>query len=156
LENIVAIDSSVLTAQQRLAMSRRALVEQLNGGAPIEHFDSHAQPAMRPRYRLRAESGLNGATWIPVARKIARRWWQNHPANAVGHLALPALERYARQEPVKVIAAAAAAGALVVLVRPWRLVSITAVLAALLKTSDVAGIVTTLIQRDSSPRKDPK
>ncbi|MDM0112928.1 hypothetical protein QTI66_12275 [Variovorax sp. J22R133] len=147
----MAVDPLVLTAQQRLAMSRRALVEQLNGGVVEEE---EAAP-YRPRLKSSHSPGLNGAVWLPVARKVVKRWWQNHPANAVGHLALPALERYARQEPVKVVAAAAAVGALIVLVRPWRLISITAVLATILKTSDVAGVVTTLMHRESPPRKDP-
>lgn len=77
------------------------------------------------------------------------------PANAVGQLARPLLDRYAREQPAKLMAAAAAAGALVVLVKPWRLLSITAVLAAALKTSDVADLVTTLMHKNPSPsRKD--
>lgn len=147
----MAVEPSVLTAQQRLAMSRRALVEQLNGGAAMDDTVPY-----RPRLGAPSSAGANGSSvWVPVARKVVRRWWRNHPANAVGHLALPALERYARQEPAKVVAAAAAVGALIVLVRPWRLISITAVVAALLKTSDVAGVVTTLMQREPPPRKDP-
>jgi hypothetical protein len=86
---------------------------------------------------------------------VVRRWWRRHPANAAGQLARPLLERYAREEPAKLVGAAAAAGALVVLVKPWRLLSITAVLAAVVKTSDVADMVTTLMQKNANPRKDP-
>ena len=68
------------------------------------------------------------------------------------------LEHYARKEPVKVMAVAAATGSLLVLVRPWRLLSATAVLAAVLKTSDVADLITTLMSKSPSsprpPRKD--
>jgi len=39
--------------------------------------------------------------------------------------------------------------------KPWRLLSITAVLAAVVKTSDVADMVTTLMQKNANPRKDP-
>jgi len=54
------------------------------------------------------------------------------------------------------MAIAAATGAVVVLVRPWRLLSVTAVLAAVLKTSDLADIVNTLMQQKTTPpRKDP-
>jgi hypothetical protein len=54
------------------------------------------------------------------------------------------------------MAVAAAPGAVLVLVKPWRLLSLTAVLAAVLKTSDVADIVNTLMQKTTSPpRKDP-
>jgi len=43
-----------------------------------------------------------------------------------------------------------------VLVRPWRLLSATAVIAAVLKTSDVADLVNTLLQKPARPpRQDP-
>jgi len=45
------------------------------------------------------------------------------------------------------MAAAAGVGALIVMVKPWRLLSVTAFLAAALKTSDIADIVTTLMKR---------
>ncbi|MFS2050399.1 hypothetical protein ACEN8K_15905, partial [Variovorax sp. CT11-76] len=87
---------------------------------------------------------------------MAERWWRRHPAHAAGQLARPLLERYARKEPAKLMAIAAATGAVVVLVRPWRLLSVTAVLAAVLKTSDLADIVNTLMQQKTTPpRKDP-
>ena len=73
-----------------------------------------------------------------------------------GELARPLLEHYARTEPVKLMAAAAATGSLLVLVRPWRLLSATAVIAAVLKTSDVADLVNTLLQKPARPpRQDP-
>jgi hypothetical protein len=93
--------------------------------------------------------------WAGVARNVAQRWWRRHPANAAGQLARPLLERYAREQPLKLLAGAAAVGAVTVLVKPWRLLSITALLAAVLKTSDVADLVTTLMQKNSSPQKDP-
>ena len=125
------------TPQQRLAMSRRALLDELQGGR--ERFAGPARP------RRNALFGHPG--WALVARKTAQRWWRRHPANALGQIARPLIERYAREQPAKLMAAAAAVGAVAVLVRPWRLLSVTAVVAALLKTSDVADIVTTLMQK---------
>jgi hypothetical protein len=156
----------LLTPQQRLAISRRALVRQLHGGDDAHddrylasepdddleyaHQDASAASAHEPRSHGR------GNVWGSVARSVAQRWWRRHPAHAVGQLARPLLEHYARKEPAKLMAAAAATGALLVLVKPWRLLSVTAVLAAVLKTSDVADVVNTLMQKTSSPpRKDP-
>ncbi|MDM0015977.1 hypothetical protein [Variovorax saccharolyticus] len=139
------------TPQQRLAQSRRALVAQLQGrrrDPPEDELYPVAPPPGSP-------GGFDQFAWSSVARGVVRRWWRRHPANAVGQVARPLLERYAREQPAKLIGAAAAAGALVVLVRPWRLLSITAVLAAVLKTSDVADMVTTLMQKSANPRKDP-
>ena len=131
-----------MNAQERLAISRHALVSQLQGGheaAPEGH---------------RRSSLLEGIEWMPMARAVAQHWWQRHPVHAAGQLALPVLQRYANQEPLKLVAAAAAIGAVVVLARPWRLLSTSLVLATLFKTSDVAGVVTTLMQRKTSPRKE--
>jgi hypothetical protein len=136
-----------LTPRQRLSMSRQALIEQLYGGDRISSDDGLDPPARR-----RARS--HPARWAAVARHVVRRWWRRHPVNAAGQLARPLLERYAREQPVKLIAIAAATGALVVLARPWRLLSISAVTAAALKSSDLADLVTTLMHKTGSPRKD--
>lgn len=164
--------AATLTPQQRLALSRRALVRQFNGAAHLqdeelnptaralddedleyEHQDtSAAQTSAGRDFQPR---GAGGNVWLSMGRSVAQRWWRRHPAHAVGQLARPLLEGYARKQPAKLMAIAAATGAVVVLVKPWRLLSLTAVLAAVLKTSDVADIVNTLMQKNSSPpRKD--
>ena len=139
-----------LSPQERLAISRRALVNQLQGEAGAGEPDA-ARRGRAPRASL-----LEGIAWAPMARSVVRHWWQRHPANTVGQLALPVLERYAREQPFKLVAAAATVGALVVLSRPWRLLPASAAVAALLKTSDVAGVVNTLMKRKPSPRKETK
>jgi hypothetical protein len=164
----VAAEDVVLSPQQRLALSRRALVWQLEGGksradAPSPSFDAGpsldlpASGEWRPPEDAITDPPRmsDRLVWAGVARNVAQRWWRRHPANAAGQLARPLLERYAREQPLKLLAGAAAVGAVTVLVKPWRLLSITALLAAVLKTSDVADLVTTLMQKNSSPQKDP-
>lgn len=141
-----------LTPQQRLSLSRRALIAQLHEKDLASNPDWLDEA---PDESPRQDSGRQRSPWTAVAGHVVRRWWRRHPANAAGQLALPMLERYAQEQPAKLVAAAAATGALVVLVRPWRLLSITAVLAAVLKTSDVADLVTTLMKKTANPRKDP-
>lgn len=132
----------VLNAQQRLAISRRALLDQLQGRPPAGD---------QPRG---GGALLDRFAWGGVARKVVDRWWRRHPANAAGKLARPLIERYTRKQPAKVMALAAAAGALLVLVRPWRLLSVTAVVAALLKSSDIADMVSTLMQKSGISKKE--
>ena len=132
------MNDELSTPQQRLAVSRRALLDRMQG---VPEKDTHHETGRR------RAAALDRSAWGAVARKAAQRWWRRHPANAVGQLARPLLERYAREQPAKLIAAAAAAGALAMLIRPWRLLSVTAVVAALLKSSDVADIVTTLMHK---------
>ena len=171
--DMAAAERAPLTPQQRLSLSRRALVRQLNGVSE-PHEDQHYRPTQAAEDELEyahteaaaalpplgepsgRPAGLSGNVWFSMGRSVVQRWWQRHPAQAVGQLARPLLESYARKQPAKLMAIAAAAGAVVVLVKPWRLLSVTAVLAAVLKTSDVADVVNTLMQKNSSPpRKDP-
>lgn len=138
------------TPQQRLALSRRALIAQLQGDR--RELPDGALYAVPPA-TVRPGGAFEPFAWRSVARGMVRRWWRRHPANAVGQVARPLLARYAREEPAKLVGAAAAAGALLVLVKPWRLLSLTAVLTAVMKTSDVADVVTTLMQKKADPRK---
>lgn len=136
---------SRLSAQQRLAISRHALMSQLQGGddAARRHAGGRGPASL-----------LDGIAWAPMARGVARHWWQRHPLHAAGQLARPVLEKYAREEPLKLVAVAAAVGAAVVITRPWRLLSASALVASAFKTSELAGVVNALMQRKTSPRKD--
>jgi hypothetical protein len=148
----MATEPALLTPLQRLAISRAALVQRFEGrpARPVAEAPRRAgiDPLGRERYQRFA--------WSSLGRSLARRWWRRHPAHAIGQLALPLLDRYAHEQPARLVAAAAATGALAALVKPWRLLSVGAVLAALLKTSDVADLVTTtLARKTANPRKEP-
>lgn len=141
-------DDNTLTPQERLAISRHALLEQWGALPPLpDPFDgpAHAYPRDMPS----SSTGSHGFTWTSVVQNTARRWWRRHPANAAGMMLKPMLVRQARSHPGQLVVTAAAVGAIVVLAKPWRLLSITAVAAALLKSSDVADLVTSLMQRVS-------
>ncbi|MDR6890111.1 MULTISPECIES: hypothetical protein [Variovorax] len=158
-------DRSSLTPQERLALSRRALVRHLNGeddeprgSSRSRHYAAQEDhPGLYGTDDAYQEASPRGSShrWMSMARSMTERWWRRHPAHAMGQLARPLLEHYARREPAKLMAIAAATGAAVVLIKPWRLLSFTAVLAAVLKTSDIADVVNTLMQqKNSTPRKD--
>lgn len=153
----MAAEVSALTAQQRLALSRRALVDQLQGGLPRnanaerdahgygdDNYDNEAYVG-----KSRISGLMDRFAWTSMAKRVGQRWWRRHPANTVTQLAQPLLQHYAREQPLKLVCIAAAAGAVAVLVKPWRLLSVTAVLAAIMKTSDLADVVNTLIQSRS-------
>ena len=152
--NAVAADTPALTARGRLILSRRALVNQLGGGRsePSAHNGrmpgESASDSDNEAYVGQAErSGfLDRFAWTSMVKRVGQRWWRRHPANTVVQLAQPLLEHYASAQPFKLVAIAAVAGAVLVLAKPWRLLSVTAVLAAVMKTSDLADIVNTLMQ----------
>lgn len=168
----MAIDRSSLTPQQRLAISRRALFNQIDSAADHDaspvgrthsaataaaHADADAAQGSPARHLPRKKRGLlDGLPWLSVAQSFGARWWRRHPANAMVQLAQPLLQRYARKQPGKLIAIAAGTGAVIMLVKPWRLLSVTALVAAVLKTSDVADMVTTLMHGQLAPRDDDR
>lgn len=149
------ITDEILTPRQRLALSRQAMVRQLNGGYLPEELgpdlvDDDAQHVAMPQGAAAPRAARNasrGFPWGSVARNVAQRWWQRHPANAVGQLAKPLLAQYAREQPVKLMAVAATAGAVMVVLRPWRLLSATALAALLFKSSDVADVIDQLMRK---------
>ena len=151
------IDANALTPAQRLAISRRALVRQLQGGDSRHDEDVAVEGSDTAGYDApRAQPSLSfaGKGWFSVARRVGERWWRRHPANAVAQLAHPLLQRYAREQPYKLLGIAAGTGVLLVVTKPWRLLSITAMAAAVLKTSDIADLVTTLMHSNTASRKD--
>jgi len=152
----MADEQERLTPQERLAISRHALLEQWGALAPAN--DAYEAPyATHPQDMLpgaSAPASPRGFPWKMLVQDGARRWWRRHPANAATVLLRPALERQARDHPLQLVATAAAVGAIVVLAKPWRLLSATAIAAALFKSSDVADVVTTLMRRVPPPRKD--
>ena len=167
----MAVDRSVLTPQQRLAISRRALFNQFedeleddgtsNSNYPAGSHtvadgthSSSAAPSQRHAGRGLLDGYISGFPALAIARNIGERWWRRHPANAVVQLARPLLGRYARQKPAKLVAIAAGTGALLVLVKPWRLLSATALIAAVLKTSDIADMVTSLVHNNNANLND--
>ncbi|KQU85179.1 hypothetical protein ASC78_07385 [Variovorax sp. Root318D1] len=158
------VERNSLTPKERLAISRRALVRELNGDDErddrprVRRAAAEQEPDGTPGFddsEAQGHSFGQSRRWVSMARSMTERWWRRHPAHAMGQLARPLLEHYARKEPAKLMAIAAGTGAALVLLKPWRLLSFTAVLAAVLKTSDVADVVNTLMQKHTSPRKDP-
>jgi hypothetical protein len=57
-------------------------------------------------------------------------------------LASPLMRTYARRKPAQLLGIAFAAGALLTLARPWKLISIGTVVLALLKSSQLSHLVT--------------
>jgi hypothetical protein len=94
-----------------------------------------------------------GRVWAAVKR-ATRTWWRYHPAHMAVDVAVgvtqPVLDKYASEKPWQLVGTAAALGAAVVLVRPWRLVSLTGLLLATVKSSGLSSALLSLIsaQRD--------
>lgn len=133
-------------AGDRLAASRRALIEQ------AQRKERRREHAQRPSGADASEPAPdddedNGDGWMGSDRwfgglgHAVRAWWRHHPAHMALELATPALSGYARRKPVQFLGIAAAAGAVILIARPWKLISATGLLMAVLKSSQVSGLI---------------
>lgn len=84
--------------------------------------------------------GFGGPVWGPMLRQGASIWWRHHPAHAAFSVADSALSLIAGRKPYLMLGVAAGFGALLMWIRPWRLVSITGLIFAALKMSDLRAV----------------
>jgi hypothetical protein len=130
-------------ASEKLARSRQAILEHIarrqrrhdpreeiaSGFADEYGFPPEEEP-MEPR-----------GGWFGHLAHAVRTWWRYHPAHMAADLASPVMRSYARRKPVQLLAIAAAAGAALTFARPWRLISLTTLIVALLKSSQLSHLL---------------
>ena len=130
-------------AADKLAKTRLAIIEQIHrrDGRP-ERRDSAdpEQDAAHGDGRWGA-SGSGPASWFATAKRAVSEWWRQHPAHLGLELATPALSDYAGRKPLQFLAIAAVVGAVAMVARPWRLISATGLLMAVLKSSQLSGLI---------------
>lgn len=137
-------------AADKLAQTRLAIIAHLQGrerrhehrgaqryadpqhGAPHEQADDPRGPGANRR---------SPAGWLHHAQHVARNWWRHHPASMGLELVTPALASYAARKPVQYLGIAAAVGAVFMVVRPWRLISVTGLVVAIVKSSQLSSVV---------------
>lgn len=129
------------TPQERLAISRKAIVRHMTRDDRTT-ARSEDQP-----YEIGDESGLSSASsgfWPSAVARAIRTWWRHHPVSMAVDVATPVVGRYARSHPLKLLGLAVAAGAAVVLIRPWRLLSVGGILLAAIKSAAVPSVLMSL------------
>jgi hypothetical protein len=133
-------------AADRLARSRLALIEHVHRKqgrrdrgpaqrARSEHEDGEQWQAAQ------AAAASGGGGWFSRIRRAAKSYWRHHPARVGLQVATPVLSSFAGRNPAAYVAIAALGGAVFVIARPWRLISVTGVLVALAKSPQLAGVV---------------
>jgi hypothetical protein len=132
-------------ASDRLAQSRLAIIAQIEHREPRPRRSSEAQrPHQRKPEPGEPDDEVNesaGGGWFARIRSAAGTWWRYHPAHMGVELATPALSAYASRKPMQFLGIAAAIGAAVVIARPWRLISITGLLVAIVKSSQLSTVL---------------
>lgn len=147
--------SETIAAKDKLAGSRAALLHEM--GFNALHLTAPARSTSdaftAPVSLLAFESVDQPSPWISMIKSAVKNWWAKHPVNAALTLAKPALARYAQDHPEKIIAWGAAVGAVLYVVRPWRLLSVTTAAALVVKRSTIAGLVTRLAEHLPATRR---
>jgi hypothetical protein len=130
-------------ASEKLARSRQAILEHI----------ARRQRRHDPREEVRQdfaepyEFGIDeepvevGGGWFGHMRHALRTWWRYHPAHMAVDLATPLMRGYARRKPVQLLAISAGLGAALTFARPWKLISVTTLIVALLKSSQLSSLL---------------
>ncbi|MDM0032263.1 hypothetical protein QTI33_08995 [Variovorax sp. J22P271] len=140
------VPSESLSPKEKLALSRAELLAAMGdpGGGRLD--GSIDQPLPEP---VRPLSARGGAAFVS-------RWWRRHPVSSALELLEPGLERYARRNPARLVGYGAGFGSLLVVLRPWRLLSLGAAVALVFKASNIAGEVASAIRTPAEPRVNPR
>ena len=82
-----------------------------------------------------------GSGWFGHLGHAVKTWWRYHPAHMAVELASPLMRGYARRKPLQLLGISLAAGAALTFARPWRLISLTTLVVALLKSSQLSHLL---------------
>lgn len=132
---------TVTSKQPDIEHTRRELLnflarQKANGSAQLD--DGPTQRKLGPE-------STPGFSWSSLLEAGLSSWWRDHPARAGVLLLKSATEDYARRKPMQVVTVAAVAGAAVVLLKPWRLMSVTALMLTLFRSSNFTGMATSVL-----------
>ena len=136
--------------QARLAASRKALIRQMARADRRPEHDSIGDS--QESADDVASASLNGgrsSTW-QIFTQTVMAWWRHHPMQVAFDISRPFLNNYARDKPVRLLGIAAGVGAALVLVKPWRLVSLTGLAVAVFKSTSLSNTLLSLLPRAAS------
>lgn len=132
-------------ASDKLARSRLAIVEHVyRKESRKDRFAAaagHVQHDGEQWDAAEAAAASGGGGTFARIKRAAKSYWRHHPARMGVQMATPLLAGYARRQPLAYLSIAAVAGAIFMVARPWRLISVTGVLVALAKSPQLAGVV---------------
>ena len=130
-------------ASDKLARSRQAILEHVaRRQRRHDPREETAQGFTAPEHDadFDTEPPDAGSGWFGHFTHAVRTWWRYHPAHMAVDLASPLMRSYARRKPVQLLGISLAAGAALTFLRPWRLISITTLLVAVLKSSQLSNL----------------
>lgn len=134
-------------ASDKLARTRQALIEQM--ARRERRHDPREEPAGAHADSFEYENDEEedyadygpGSGWFGHMRHALHTWWRYHPAHMAVDLASPFMRDYARRNPWQLVGMSAAAGAGLMFLRPWRLISVGGIALAVVKSSQISHLL---------------
>ena len=145
-------------AKARLAASRAALVAVMAPAHPRPPVRS-ARPAFQaaqPGDESSSPGSLSQRVQQGVSQSVVGRWWRRSHLSTATELATPFLQHYAERHPARLMAYAAGTGSLVVLVKPWRLLSLSMVVGLMVRSTDIAGLISEYLVPELGDTRHPR
>lgn len=134
-----------ISPQERLAITRKAIVRHMNRD---DRVDSNHDATGVNNESGHSRNSIKNA--LGHAKHAVLVWWDRHPASAVLELARPLMSDYAGSHPLKLLGISALVGSALVLVKPWRMMSVGNWLVAVAKSSGLTSGVVSLLTRSRS------
>ena len=148
--------SPVENAQFVLDQTRRELLDFLVGEPAVAKadksrtartsaFNRDTHSTSPSKRSSNARNNVDSIDWMGLIKAGAATWWRDHPVHMGATALKPVLADYVRRKPVATLATAAAAGAALVLFRPWRIASVTALAMSLVRSSNLPVMAASLV-----------
>jgi hypothetical protein len=118
--------------------------EQRDDALSVRHRNGTASRS--PSTSTAGSSTENGFNWGALVEAGLSSWWREHPLHAGALLVKSATVEIAQRKPLQLVAVAAVAGAAIVLLRPWRLVSASALALSVWRSSNFSGMTSDVLQ----------
>ncbi|MDM0117260.1 hypothetical protein QTI66_34640 [Variovorax sp. J22R133] len=130
--------AKALTARERLAHSRAEILGAM-GFEAVKNEENEVVAVVDV-------SPSGGGRVGPMSNSIVVKWWHRSPMGSAAELGLPLLEKFARKSPGKLVAWSAGTGALLVVLKPWKLLSAATLVTLVYKGADIPRIFTDFVQ----------
>ncbi len=134
------------TPQARLRASRIALIRQMASNGDSESSPSGAQHAAH-----RSEGMPSNRAQHPILSLLTQgfqAWWKHHPSKTAVDIGRNYLDDFAAKKPLVLLGIAAGAGAAAVVLKPWRLISLTGLAFAALRSTNLTSSLLSLLTND--------
>ena len=144
---MTSVTSTSDSPLSRLAASRKALVRQMaRSDGRSEDNIPDAFPETNHQATGTDMNSERRSTWEVIAQ-AAMAWWQHHPVQIAIDIGRPFLFNYARDKPMQLLGISAGIGAAAILVKPWRLVSVTGIVVAVFRSTKLSSTLLSLLPR---------